>query len=478
MSPNEISDYLDRPLFRAISKATRDFGSPAYIIGGFVRDLLLDRPSKDLDIVVEGSGIEFAQLLAERLDGTQVNFFKNFGTAMFKHGDLEIEIVGARRESYRNDSRKPIVENGSLQEDRERRDFTINALSIGLNENDFGCIVDPFGGLQDLENGIIITPREPETTYSDDPLRMMRAIRFAAQLGFHIEEQSLKAIAAQKERISIVSQERITDELNKMIASPRPSLGFKLLFNTGLLQLIFPKMVELHGVKTINGISHKDNFYHTLKVLDNVAERSDNLWLRWAAILHDIAKPDTQRFDKVHGWTFHGHEDLGARMVPRIFRKLKLPMDHKMKFVQKMVKLHLRPIALGNEKVTDSGVRRLIFDAGDDLEALLLLCESDITSKNEIKVKRFLKNLEAVRSKCAKVEEKDRLRNWQPPIGGAEIMDIFGLKPGREVGLLKTSIREAILDGDINNTYDDAYEHMIRTAQGLGLKPVNLPKDE
>lgn len=473
MTPAEVYKYIDQPLFHKIGEAARDYGVPAYLVGGFVRDLVLDRPSKDLDIVVEGSGIGFAEFLSKRLEGTKVNFFKRFGTAMFVHDDLEIEIVGARKESYRYDSRKPIVEDGTLQEDRERRDFTINALSISLNESDFGEIIDPFDGLKHLEEGLLVTPMDPNTTYSDDPLRMMRAIRFAAQLGFQIEQRSYDAIHEQRERIQIVSQERITDELNKMIASPRPGLGFKLLFNTELLHLIFPKMVELHGVKTINGVSHKDNFYHTLKVLDNVAKRSDNLWLRWAAILHDIAKPDTQRFDKKHGWTFHGHEDLGARMVPKIFRQLKLPLDQKMKFVRKMVRLHLRPIALSSKTVTDSGVRRLIFDAGDDLEALLILCESDITSKNEIKVQRFLKNLEIVRTKCAEVEEKDRLRNWQPPIGGAEIMDIFGLKPGREVGQLKATIREAILDGEIDNTYEDAYALLMRTAGEMGLEPTN-----
>jgi len=472
MTPEEIRTYVDKPLYRSIQKVAQRMDRQAFIIGGFVRDLLLDRPSKDIDIVVDGSGIDFAQALSEELQGTKVNFFKRFGTAMFKHDDIEYEIVGARRESYRYDSRKPAVEDGTLQEDRERRDFTINALSISLNEADFGEIIDPFGGLQDLEDKRLITPLDPVQTYSDDPLRMMRAIRFATQLGFRIEENSLEAISTQRERIKIVSQERITTELNKIIEAPRPSVGFKLLFKTGLLELIFPKMMELHGVEVKNGVSHKDNFYHTLQVLDNVADRSDDLWLRWAAILHDIAKPDTKRFDRRNGWTFHGHEDLGARMTPRIFRELKLPQDQKMKFVQKMVRLHLRPIALSKDTVSDSGIRRLLFDAGEDLESLMILCESDITSKNELKVQRFLNNFQKVREKCKEVEESDRIRNWEPPIGGKEIMDTFGLQPGREVGTLKTAIREAILDGEIKNDYEAARAFMLSKAKELGLTEV------
>ncbi len=472
MTPEEIRTYVDKPLYRSIQKVAQRMDRQAFIIGGFVRDLLLDRPSKDIDIVVDGSGIDFAQALSEELQGTKVNFFKRFGTAMFKHDDIEYEIVGARRESYRYDSRKPAVDYGTLQEDRERRDFTINALSISLNEADFGEIIDPFGGLQDLEDKRLITPLDPVQTYSDDPLRMMRAIRFATQLGFRIEENSLEAISTQRERIKIVSQERITTELNKIIEAPRPSVGFKLLFKTGLLELIFPKMMELHGVEVKNGVSHKDNFYHTLQVLDNVADRSDDLWLRWAAILHDIAKPDTKRFDKRNGWTFHGHEDLGARMTPRIFRELKLPQDQKMKFVQKMVRLHLRPIALSKDTVSDSGIRRLLFDAGEDLESLMILCESDITSKNELKVQRFLNNFQKVREKCKEVEESDRIRNWEPPIGGKEIMDTFGLQPGREVGTLKTAIREAILDGEIKNDYEAARAFMLSKAKELGLTEV------
>lgn len=472
MTPAEVSAYINKPFYHQIADAARDFETRAFIIGGFVRDLLLDRESKDLDIVVEGSGIAFAEFLSSRLQGTEVKFFKNFGTAMFIHNGLEIEIVGARKESYRRESRKPIVEDGTLQQDQERRDFTINALSISLNEEDFGTIIDPFGGLKDLEEKRLVTPLPPDQTYSDDPLRMMRAIRFASQLQFVIEDDSLASIKRNCERMSIVSQERITGELNKIILSPRPSLGFKLLLNTGLLELIFPKMVELHGVDKVKGFAHKDNFYHTLQVLDNAADRSDDLWIRWSAILHDIAKPDTKRFEEGIGWTFHGHEDLGARMVPRIFRQLKLPLDHQMKFVQKLVRLHLRPIALSKETVSDSAVRRLLFDAGDALEALMILCESDITSKNEAKVKRYLKNFKIVRQKCRDVEESDRIRNWQPPIDGQQIMDTFGLGPGREVGIIKTTIREAILDGKIANNKDEAMVFMLEKAKELGLTPI------
>jgi putative nucleotidyltransferase with HDIG domain len=472
MNTKEIKLFIDsQPVFKAVAEVANSMNVEAFAIGGYVRDLFLDRDSKDLDIVVSDKGLEFAEQLSKKLDATEVHMFKNFGTAQLIFGDLEIEIVGARKESYRANSRNPEVQSGTLKEDRERRDFTINALSISLNMASFGEVIDPFDGLKDLEEGRIITPLDPTTTYSDDPLRMLRAIRFAAQLNFKIEKGSLEAIQSQRDRIKIISQERITDELNKIILSPKPSIGFKLLFNTGLLQLIFPKMVELHGVDTINGLSHKDNFYHTLQVLDNVADRSSDLWLRWGAILHDIAKPDTKRFDKKHGWTFHGHEDRGAKMVPKLFKQLKLPLDNKMRFVQKMVKLHLRPIALSGDHVSDSGVRRLVFDAGEDLEALMILCESDITSKNERKVVRFLQNFERVRTKCHEVEEKDRLRNWEPPIGGQEIMDIFELQPGREVGVLKTAIREAILDGKIDNNYDDAYGYLLALAYEMGLHP-------
>ena len=471
MNLDKIKAHVDTPLFHSIGKVAAAQNVQAYIVGGYVRDLLLKRPSKDLDIVVSEDGIGFATALSKELDGAKVNLFKRFGTAQFVYDDLEIEVVGARKESYREESRNPEVSKGSLMEDRARRDFTINAMSISLNSTDYGEIVDPFDGISDLEQGILRTPLEPEQTYSDDPLRMMRAIRFASQLGFTIEEGSYEALSTQKQRIAIVSQERITDELNKIIASKKPSLGFKLLFNTGILHLIFPKMVELYGVEKKNGVSHKDNFYHTLQVLDNVAQRSDDLWLRWSAILHDIAKPDTKRFDSKHGWTFHGHEDRGARMVPKLFKQLKLPLDAKMKFVQKMVKLHLRPIALSGDHVSDSGVRRLIVDAGEDLDSLMTLCESDITSKNEAKVHRFLENFERVRSKCKEVEEKDQLRNWEPPIGGAEIMDTFDLNPGRVVGELKSEIREAILEGTIANNAEEAMAFLKKIAEKRGILP-------
>jgi len=471
MSISQIKEHIKQPLFRIIAGLAEEMGLEAFIVGGYVRDLILDRPSKDLDIVVSANGIGFATALSEKLEGTHVNLFKRFGTAQFMYGDLDIEVVGARKESYRSNSRNPEVSEGSLEEDRARRDFTINALSISLNNSDFGSVIDPFNGLDHLEEGLLVTPLEPEKTYSDDPLRMMRAVRFAAQLGFRIEDKSYEALSTQKERIKIVSQERITEELNKIIASKKPSLGFKILFNTGILHIIFPKMIELYGVEKRNGVSHKDNFYHTLQVLDNTADRSKDLWLRWSAILHDIAKPDTKRFDKVHGWTFHGHEDRGARMVPKIFKQLKLPLDSKMKFVQKMVKLHLRPIALSGEHVSDSGVRRLIVDAGDDLNSLMTLCESDITSKNESKVHRYLQNFQRVRDKCEEVEEKDKLRNWEPPIGGAEIMNFFDLEPGRIVGELKAQIRESILDGEVENNLEDSMAFLLKIAEKRGLKP-------
>lgn len=449
--------FLEQDIFKLIRNCADELNLDAYTVGGYVRDIFLKRPSKDIDVVTVGKGIDLAQKVHEKLgEEAHLSVFKNFGTAQIKFNDIEVEFVGARRESYNRNSRKPIVENGSLQDDQNRRDFTINAMAIGLSKSNFGQLLDPFNGISDLEHKIIRTPLDPDITYSDDPLRMMRAIRFASQLGFTIEEQSLASIAKNKERIAIISKERIADELNKIILSPVPSVGFKLLFDTGLLHLIFPEMVKLYGVDTIKGLSHKDNFYHTLEVLDNTAKKSDNLWLRWGAILHDIAKPATKRFEEGHGFTFHGHEDKGARMVPKIFTNLKLPLNEKMKYVQKLVQLHLRPIVLAKTEVTDSAVRRLLFEAGDDIDDLMILCESDITTKNPNKVKRYMHNFEIVRSKLIELEEKDRIRNWQPPISGDEIMTLYKLQPGREIGILKNALKDAILDGIVENNYDSA----------------------
>ncbi|MCC6182492.1 MAG: HD domain-containing protein [Bacteroidia bacterium] len=461
-----MEKHLTHPIFKTISNCAEQLGVEAYVIGGYVRDIFLNRTNKDIDIVTIGKGIELAELVHQQLGAdAHLSVFKNFGTAQVKLADLEIEFVGARKESYNRQSRKPIVEDGTLENDQDRRDFTINAMAIGLTKTNFGKLLDPFNGRIDIENKLIRTPLEPDVTYSDDPLRMMRAIRFASQLNFVIDKASFEAIKKNKQRIEIVSKERIADELNKIILSPIPSIGFKLLFDSGLLHLIFPEMVKLHGVETINGKSHKDNFFHTLEVLDNTAKNTKNLWLRWAAILHDIAKPATKRFEPEHGWTFHGHEDKGARMVPKIFEKLRLPLNEKMKYVQKLVLLHLRPIVLAKTEITDSAVRRVLFEAGDDIDDLMLLCEADITTKNPNKVKRYLHNFEIVRQKLKDLEERDKIRNWQPPISGEEIMELFNLQPCKLVGDLKNALKDAILDGEIPNDKEAALDFLKKKAK-------------
>ena len=467
--------HLQNSIFKQLSRLAEETQTEIYVIGGFVRDIFLKRPSKDIDILVVGNGIDFAEAAGKALK-SKVSIFKSFGTAMLRHGELEIEFVGARKESYRSHSRKPIVEDGTLKDDQLRRDFTINAMAIALNVNNFGTLVDPFNGIDDLEENIIRTPLNPSETFSDDPLRMLRAIRFATQLHFKIDDLALEAIRSNCERIKIVSAERITDELNKIILSDVPSIGFKHLYNTGLLQQFFPQMVSLHGVDTIDGHGHKDNFYHTLQVLDNISEHSTDLWLRWAAILHDIAKPATKRFEKGIGWTFHGHEDKGARMVPKIFAQLKLPLNEKMKFVQKLVQLHLRPIVLAKDIVTDSAVRRLLFEAGDDIDSLMLLCHADVTTKNDFKVKKYRRNFELVKQKLKDVEEQDQIRNWQPPVSGTDIMEAFGIKAGKEVGIIKNQIREAILEGDIKNSREEALDLMYEKGKEMGLSPVTSSK--
>lgn len=464
------SKYLQHPVFKVASEIVTQQGLEAYVIGGYVRDLILQRPSKDIDIVVIGNGMDLAEKCAEKLRVKKVSLFQRFGTAQFVYKDLEVEFVGARKESYRSDSRKPTVENGSLQDDQNRRDFTINALALSLHKDTFGDLIDPFGGIEDLEKQIIRTPLDPAKTYSDDPLRMMRAVRFSSQLDFKIERKSLEAISENAHRLEIISRERIMDEFNKIVLCDVPSRGIKLLYATKLLHEFFPELVKLQGIENRDGKAHKDNFYHTLEVLDNISQNTDNLWLRWAAIMHDIAKVPTKRFDPKVGWTFHGHEDLGARMVPKIFKRLKLPLDHKMKYVQKLVRLHLRPIALVKGSVTDSAVRRLLFEAGDDIDDLMTLCNADITSKNEFKVKRYKKNFDNVEEKLKDVEEKDKVRNFQPPISGETIMTTFGLKPCYEIGVIKTRIKEAILEGEIENNREQAHALMLKIGSEIGLE--------
>lgn len=466
-----LKKILSSEPFVGVRKAVGELKKPAFIVGGYVRDFLLNRDCKDIDFVIEGDGLSFAQLSAQKLhlNRKAVNTFVNFGTAAFRYRDLELEFVGARKESYNRNSRKPAVEEASISEDQLRRDFTINALAIDLREETLGEIVDPFNGLKHLEEKLIITPTNPDITFSDDPLRMMRAVRFASQLNFKLHKSVFDAIVKNVNRIDIVSQERITVELNKILLSPKPSIGFKLLFNTGLLQKVFPEMAKLHGVETKEGKTHKDNFYHTLEVIDNICQDTDNLWLRWSALLHDIAKPKTKRFHEKQGWTFHGHEDLGSKMVAPIFKRLRLPLDRKMKYVQKLVLLHLRPIALTKEEATDSAIRRLLFDAGEDLEDLLTLCRADITSKNEGRVKRYLDNYKKVEEKLRMVEEKDRVRTWQPPISGEEIMAHFNIKPCKEVGIIKNALKEAMLEGQIDKTKESAWAFMLEKGKELGL---------
>lgn len=469
----ERENPLNIPALKIIAEVARAEQRRVFVIGGFVRDYFLQRPSKDIDIVIEGNGVEFAQKAAEKLKVKKVSVFKNFGTAMLRYGNMDIEFVGARKESYIRNSRKPVVENGTLEDDQNRRDFTINALALSLSEDDFGMLIDPFGGIQDLNDKIIRTPLNPDITFSDDPLRMIRAIRFATQLQFNILDVTFSAIIRNKSRIKIVSMERIILEFNKILMSPKPSVGIKLLDDAGLLEIIMPQVAALKGVDSVGKNQHKDNFLHTLEVVDNICQTTDNLWLRWAALLHDIAKPKTKQYDAEHGWTFHGHEYAGSQMINSIFSKFRLPLDEKMRYVRKLVLLHLRPIVLSQSEVTDSAIRRLLFDAGDDIDDLMLLCEADITSKNEKTQKRHLANFQLVRTKLKEIEEKDRIRNFQPPISGELIMEIYGLQPCRDVGTIKSAIKDAILDGIIKNDYGEAFTFMQQKAAELGLKPQN-----
>ncbi|EIJ40170.1 putative domain HDIG-containing protein [Galbibacter orientalis DSM 19592] len=474
MSNKKIITAIQNPIFEIIEKASASLNLKSYVIGGFVRDFLLERGiPKDIDVVALGSGIDLAKEVASNIEKkTKISVFKNFGTAMIRFEDLEVEFVGARKESYHFDSRKPVVENGTLEDDQNRRDFTINALAISLNKESYGELLDPFNGISDLENKIIRTPLDPDITYSDDPLRMMRAIRFASQLDFIIENKSLQAIKKNRERIKIISNERIVDELNKILLSKKPSIGFSLLFKTGLLPIIMPELTNLQGIEEKEGQKHKDNFWHTLEVVDNIAKNTDDLWLRWAALLHDIGKAPTKRFDEKIGWTFHGHEFVGSKMVYKLFKRLHMPLNDKMKLVQKLVLMSSRPIVLAQDIVTDSAVRRLIFDAGNHVEDLMTLCEADITTKNPKRFKKYNNNFKIVRQKIAEVEERDHVRNFQPPVDGAEIMETFNIKPSKEIGIIKEAIKEAILEGEIPNEHDAAFEFMLKRGEKLGLTPV------